>query len=150
MGDWGTGFYTALDKEPGQDFGAIPFPGAENVFVFSADVFPLVAGVENQAAAEEFLITVADSTTQTRFNAIKGSLPARTDAVDLSDFTELQRKSFGDFTSRDRVSVVHGFKPNEVMAMLYEAVADMASDGDKELLLHYLEANYASLREIPR
>jgi glucose/mannose transport system substrate-binding protein len=149
MGDWGTGFFTAQGKEPNKDFGAIPFPGAENIFVFSADVFPLVAGVENQAAAEEFLITVADSTTQARFNRIKGSLPARTDA-DSTDFTLLQQSSFADFTSQDRVSVVHGFKPDDVMAMLYEAAADLASDGDKEILLHYLEANYASLREIPR
>ncbi len=149
MGDWATGFYKAQGLTPGEDFGAIPFPGTGGVFVFSADVFPLVTGTEQGQAAEEFIVTVGDRVAQEEFNKIKGSLPARIDAS-LEGFTDLQMQSFADFNAGIRIPVVHGLKPDDIMALAADTELEMVEFADPQPMLNYLKANYVTLQQVPR
>lgn len=74
-GDWAN---AQLERELDDGtVGYAPFPGTEDLFVFTSDSFPLPVDAEHPVEAEELLRTIASEDCQRRFNQIKGSIPAR-------------------------------------------------------------------------
>jgi glucose/mannose transport system substrate-binding protein len=77
MGDWASGLLS--DELSSGAVVARPFPQTDDVFVFTADTFPLPAGVEHREQVLGFLETIASPGAQRVFSSVKGSLPARND-----------------------------------------------------------------------
>lgn len=77
MGDWANGYI--LEQRWGDQIASMPFPGTEDIFVFTSDTFPLPVSARHPEAARELLRTIASKEAQKAFSEIKGSIPARDD-----------------------------------------------------------------------
>jgi glucose/mannose transport system substrate-binding protein len=83
MGDWVAGYLsTTLGLTPGEDFAWGDFPGTAGKFMWLSDTFGLPVGAPNEAAAIAWLRLVGSLEAQNTFNPLKGSIPARIDAVE--------------------------------------------------------------------
>jgi glucose/mannose transport system substrate-binding protein len=81
MGDWAAGYLTTTKKlEPGKGFGYMASPGTAGVFNMLSDSFGLPKGVKNKENVMAWLKLLGSTQGQDAFNALKGSIPARTDA----------------------------------------------------------------------
>jgi len=144
QGDWGTGMLAAK-FELGVEFDVMPFPGTSDLFIFSQDVLPIVAGTPNRAATQELLNTIATEELQIEFNRIKGQLPALT-GMDVSSLNSAQQAVYAHFdNAAARIPVVHGYKPDDVMKDLSAIEKTMIETQDTEELKTYLTANYGLL-----
>jgi glucose/mannose transport system substrate-binding protein len=96
MGDWAEGLLTdALARGSVQ---SSVFPGTEEVFVFTADAFPLPVATPHPAEAEAFLRTISSGAAQLAFSREKGSIPARTDFDAELDPRSIQKRWQFDHT----------------------------------------------------
>jgi glucose/mannose transport system substrate-binding protein len=91
IGDWAGG-QLSFELEHGT-VRTVPFPGSEEVYVFTSDTFPLPVHGEHTAEAEALLETIASREAQRIFSAEKGSIPARRD-VWLNDVDTKRRSDF--------------------------------------------------------
>jgi glucose/mannose transport system substrate-binding protein len=83
MGDWAR---ASLERIPGLDFGAVPFPGTDQTFVFTTDTFGFPTGARHPDGLRRLLRFFGSTEGQDTFNPIKGSIPARSDA-DITKYT---------------------------------------------------------------
>lgn len=82
MGDWVAGYLsTTLGLTAGEDYGWADFPGTQGTFTWLSDTFGLPVGAPNESAAIAWLRLIGSVEGQNIFNPLKGSIPARTDAV---------------------------------------------------------------------
>jgi glucose/mannose transport system substrate-binding protein len=82
MGDWVAGYLsTTLELTPGTDYGWTDFPGTQGVFMWLSDTFGLPVGAPNREATIAWLRLLGSVEGQNTFNPLKGSIPARLDAV---------------------------------------------------------------------
>jgi glucose/mannose transport system substrate-binding protein len=82
MGDWVAGYLsTTLELTPGTDYGWADFPGTQGVFMWLSDTFGLPVGAPNRDATIAWLRLLGSVEGQNTFNPLKGSIPARLDAV---------------------------------------------------------------------
>lgn len=82
MGDWVAGYLTTtLGLTAGEDYGWADFPGTAGEFTWLSDTFGLPVGAPNEAAAIAWLRLIGSVEGQNTFNPLKGSIPARIDAV---------------------------------------------------------------------
>lgn len=92
MGNWAAGMYrNAEDFEFEEDWGWLPFPGTEDMYVWHLDSFMFPQDGDAPVKAEAFAELIGDADLQVDFNNFKGSIPLRTD-IDgsrLNDFLEL-------------------------------------------------------------
>ena len=79
MGDWSEGFYVSKGYIPGMDFGWIPTPGTEGVFMMLSDNFGLPKEAPNRDHAVNWLRLCISKEGQDIFNPMKGSIPSRLD-----------------------------------------------------------------------
>jgi ABC-type glycerol-3-phosphate transport system substrate-binding protein len=73
MGDWANG---VLADDLDDSVKSVPFPGTEQLFVYTSDTFPLPIGTEHPREAEALLDTIASPDAQIAFSEKKGSIPA--------------------------------------------------------------------------
>jgi glucose/mannose transport system substrate-binding protein len=146
-GDWING-----EIGPELDSGAVarlPFPmaqGLPDVYVFTADTFPLPVGAPHSRETLELLETMAGPNAQAEFSRIKGSIPARTDAfTSLASSDALDRRA--EFDRPDVVKVVATsglFPPYYPTGTLFELVAAVMAKGAGTTEIHqamtYLQA----------
>lgn len=95
MGDWVNGYLLEEDWE--LQIGSMPFPGTDDVFVFTSDTFPLPVDARHPEAARDLLRTFASFDAQKAFSEIKGSIPARLDVPiegPLASLAEATRLAF--------------------------------------------------------
>lgn len=87
MGDWVKAEFANAGKLPNRDYICFPYPGTYNKFIFISDLFSLPHGRDEQKHTQMLLAkTLMERDVQEKFNLIKGSIPARTDAsVDQLD-----------------------------------------------------------------
>lgn len=97
MGDWAYGELIHAGLKENQDFGWVCSPGTDGAFIVVSDAFTLAKGAVDLPEAEAWLETVGSKEAQETFNALKGSIPARTD-VDLTHFGAYQHWSVACFT----------------------------------------------------
>jgi glucose/mannose transport system substrate-binding protein len=75
MGDWANPLLK--DELEAETVVAVPFPGTEELYVYTSDTFPLPIGVDHAAETVELLKTFASKDAQIVFSQNKGSIPAR-------------------------------------------------------------------------
>jgi glucose/mannose transport system substrate-binding protein len=92
----------------GTDFGYVPYPGTENLFLTVVDSFVVANDAKDPRNARAFLATIGSKSTQLAFSREKGSVPLRSD-VDVSSLPPYQRSSAQAF-NHDQVllSITHG------------------------------------------
>jgi glucose/mannose transport system substrate-binding protein len=138
MGDWANGnLQDALKRD---EVRAVPFPGTEPFFVFTADTFPLPIHAPNREETREFLLTIASREAQNRFSAEKGSMPARIKVADpsmLGRYADQAEK----FTNATKLLATSGlFPPYYPVQKLEDAlVAMIAGDAGPAAITAALE-----------
>ena len=117
MGDWAAGYLTTTQGlTPGEDFGYAASPGTEGVFMWLSDSFGLPTGVENRDNTIAWLSVLGSLEGQNAFNPLKGSIPARIDAVDAAPdlYNAYLQSAAADWSSNTLVgSLAHGAAANE-------------------------------------
>jgi glucose/mannose transport system substrate-binding protein len=117
MGDWAAGYMTTtLGLEPGEGYGYMAAPDTDGVFMWLSDSFGLPVGASNTDAALAWLAVLGSVEGQNAFNQLKGSIPARNDAVsaDPDGYNAYLLSAADDWDSNVLVgSLVHGTAANE-------------------------------------
>jgi glucose/mannose transport system substrate-binding protein len=117
MGDWAAGYMTAiLGLEPGVGFNWAPAPGNAGTFMWLSDSFGLPVGAPNRENTVAWLTMLGSLEGQNTFNPLKGSIPARIDAVAAApELYDAYLQSAGaDWASNNLAgSLVHGVVANE-------------------------------------
>ena len=114
MGDWAAGYMTTtLGLDPTTDFGWLPSPGTDGVFIALSDSFGLPKGAPNRDNVIAWLSLLGSKDGQDAFNPLKGSIAARIDS-DLSKYSVYGQSAAADWKS-DTIagSLQHGFAANE-------------------------------------
>jgi glucose/mannose transport system substrate-binding protein len=129
MGDWVAGYLsTTLGLTAGTDYGWTNFPDTQGTFMWLSDTFGLPVGAPNQNAAIAWLKMLGSVEGQNTFNPLKGSIPARMDAV--GEAPTLYNK-YLQFTAKewanDRLvgSMMHGVVANERFMGDFNQVIDI-------------------------
>jgi glucose/mannose transport system substrate-binding protein len=153
-GDWAKGNFVTRGWKPDEDFGVVPFPNPGNVFVYTADTFPLPLGVIHRAETIELLGTFASVEGQVAFNQIKGSIPARTDIgpADLpGELDSMHRQTMQEFQKAlDNGTLAlarTGLQKPNTMLGLDQMVRDSLAQGNILRIRQYLQANYPTLAQ---
>ena len=133
MGDWTYGELAKAGLKENQDFGWVSSPGTEGAFLAVVDGFTLAKDAPHLDEAIAWLEMVGSKEAQETFNAMKGSIPVRTD-VDKSKLGVYQRWSMDSF-DRDVLlaSCVHGeVVPASFQQELNEAISLFVADRNVE------------------
>jgi len=133
MGDWVAGYYTSLGLVPDEDYGYVPSPGTDGVFMMLSDSFGLPKGAPNRDNAIKWLTVAGSQEGQDAFNPLKGSIPARTDG-DRSLYDTYLLSAMDDFASNDITpSLIHGAAASEGWSTaLQDAMTLFVADLDVE------------------
>jgi len=117
MGDWAAGYLTTTQGlEPDVDYGYAASPGTDGVFMWLSDSFGLPVGAPHPDNTVAWLRLLGSLEGQNTFNPLKGSIPARTDAVDAEpDLYNAYLQSTAADWSEDVLvgSLAHGTAANE-------------------------------------
>lgn len=117
MGDWAAGYMTTtLGLTPGEGYGYAASPDTGGVFMWLSDSFGLPAGVANRDNAVAWLALLGSVEGQNAFNPLKGSIPARVDAVAAAPnlYNKYLQDTSAAWASDTLVgSLVHGTAANE-------------------------------------
>jgi glucose/mannose transport system substrate-binding protein len=117
MGDWAAGYMsTTLGLTPGEGFGYAPAPSTAGNFLWLSDSFGLPVGAPNPEATLAWLKVLGSIDGQNAFNPLKGSIPARVDAVDAAPdlYNAYLQSAAADWGSNTLApSLVHGTAANE-------------------------------------
>jgi glucose/mannose transport system substrate-binding protein len=129
MGDWAAGYMTAtLGLEPGTGFGWAPSPGTGGTFMWLADSFGLPVGAPNRDNAIAWLTTLGSLEGQNAFNPLKGSIPARTDAVAANPdlYNAYSQSAAADWGSNSLAgSLWHGVVANDNFKNNFSQIMDI-------------------------
>jgi glucose/mannose transport system substrate-binding protein len=133
MGDWTYGELAKAGLKENQDFGWVSFPGTEGAFLAVVDGFTLAKDAPHLAEAVAWLEMVGGKEAQEAFNALKGSIPVRTD-VDKSKLSAYQRWSMASFHNDALLaSCVHGEAvPASFQQELNDAISLFVADRNEE------------------
>ena len=133
MGDWTYGELAKAGLKENQDFGWVSSPGTEGAFLAVADGFTLAKGAPHLAEAVAWLEMVGSKEAQEAFNALKGSIPVRTD-VDKGKFGAYQQWSMASFDHDVLLaSCVHGEAvPATFQQELNDAIGLFVADRNME------------------
>lgn len=108
MGDWAKGYFVANDAEANVDYGALPTPGTEGIFIVVTDTFGLPDGAPNRGNAVNWLRMLGSVEGQNAFNPLKGSIPARVD-VPTDPYDAISLQAMDDFADDVLIpSAAHG------------------------------------------
>lgn len=116
MGDWAKGYFTANGLVPDVDFGGIPSPGTEGIFMVVTDTFGLPKNAPNRDNVLRWLELLGSAEGQTAFNPLKGSIPARVDTT-REPYDSISLRFMDDFaTNALTPSIAHGSAVEESFA----------------------------------
>lgn len=126
-GDWDKGYMVSVGWTPGVDFGLSGPPGADDLFVYGADVFGLPSTAPHPELAEAFLTVVVSKEGQVAFNKYKGATPVRSDVRDQLD-------ALGQ-TSLDALLNAKVLSPSHANSDWDAAIGQFSMDGDQAAML---------------
>jgi glucose/mannose transport system substrate-binding protein len=107
---------TTLGLVPGEGFGYAPAPDTAGTFLWLSDSFGLPVGAANRDNTVAWLKLLGSLEGQNAFNPLKGSIPARTDAVAAAPelYNAYLQSAAADWGSNRLVgSLAHGTAANE-------------------------------------
>jgi glucose/mannose transport system substrate-binding protein len=147
MGDWAHGYMLNKGAEVDVDYGYVPAPGTDGVFMWLSDSFGLPKGAPHRENAIAWLKVAGSKAGQDAFNPKKGSIPARTDA-DRGLYDAYLQYSIDSFASDQLApSVVHGAAANEAFMSAYgNALNVFGADLDVDTLVQSLQDASADLQ----
>ncbi len=129
MGDWVAGYLsTTLGLTPGEDYGWADFPHTEGTFTWLSDTFGLPVDAPNESAAIAWLRLLGSVEGQNTFNPLKGSIPARVDAVGaVPELYNVYLQAAADDWAHERLigSMMHGVVANERFMGDFNQVLDI-------------------------
>lgn len=97
MGDWAKGEFLNAGQTPGEDFLCYRFPGTQDQVIFNSDQFAMFdQGGEVSAEQAALATAILSPEFQIAFNAVKGSVPARTD-LDASGLDACGQQGYAEF-----------------------------------------------------
>ncbi len=144
MGDWARVSFNARGMTLGEDYGEFAFPGTEQAFVFTSDVFPLPVNSKNKAGAKRLLGTMASREGQRVMNLAKGALAARLDVMTGGDPVLQHKREL--LTTGELALALSGLLPGRVADDLGRGLADMAAQQDVEPAVLTLRSRYNLMR----
>ncbi|MBN2368437.1 carbohydrate ABC transporter substrate-binding protein [Candidatus Woesearchaeota archaeon] len=98
MGDWANGEYKVVGMKYGIDYGTFAFPGTDEEYVLTVDVFVRPKGTAHPVNSIKWLKFAGSREGQDAFNPIKGSISARMDS-DVTLYDDYQKTAIADFKS---------------------------------------------------
>lgn len=117
MGDWAAGYMTTtLGLVPGEGYGFAAAPDTTGTFMLLSDSFGLPDAAPNPDNTLAWLKLLGSLEGQNAFNPLKGSIPARTDAVAAAPdlYNAYLQSAAEDWASNTLVgSLAHGAAANE-------------------------------------
>lgn len=117
MGDWAAGYMTTtLGLTPGEGYGFAAAPGTTGTFMWLSDSFGLPVGAPNRDNTIAWLTLLGSAEGQNAFNPLKGSIPARIDALAAAPdlYNAYLQSAAADWASNTlAASLVHGAAANE-------------------------------------
>jgi glucose/mannose transport system substrate-binding protein len=131
MNDSAYGELVVDGAKEGTDFGYLPYPATDNLFLTVVDTFVMAKNAKDPQNSRAFLATIGTAPTQLAFNKQKGSTPLRTD-VDVSSLPPYQQSAARAF-AQDPVllSITHGeAKSPQFQQGFYDAIAAFAQSKD--------------------
>jgi glucose/mannose transport system substrate-binding protein len=145
MGEWARGPFIAAGMKLGVDYDEIPFPGAADVFVFSADAFGLSVDANNRYAAARLLATLGSVEGQRAISQARRTLAARTDVPPLAGDAALAR-SYALLRNGRLLMALSGLVPASVSGDLDASLAEMVDRREIEPVVQTLRSRYALLK----
>lgn len=140
MNDSVYGELRADGAEEGKDFGYVAYPETADDFLAVVDTFVVSQNTPNGQNALDFLSVIGSSKTTVAFNAVKGSVPLRTD-VSLDTMSPYQQQSAS--VLRDGsvlLSIVHGEAMSTTFQQgFYDGVSAFADSRDTNVFINTLE-----------
>ena len=143
MGDWANG---VLAAELDDSVLIEPFPGTDELFVFTADTFPLPIGTLHRPEVMALLETIASPDAQVAFSEKKGSIPAHREARpdSLEQWQQRAIQAYDTRTERERLLANSGYFPSYypevalqdalLLMTAWNVVRRPVDDADRELL----------------
>lgn len=140
MNDSVYGELVANKAVEGRDFGYVAYPGTTGSYLAIVDTFVVSADAKDGANAMKFLETIADPATSLAFNAVKGSVPIRSD-VDVSSLPPYQRQASKSlFADKILLSITHGeLMPSGFQQAMYDAVATFVQSKNQKAFIDTLQ-----------
>jgi glucose/mannose transport system substrate-binding protein len=142
VGDWAKAFFVSAGLEPDVDFGEVPFPGTQGVFVYGIGGFSMPRGSASPEAALDFLNFLATRKASDAFSADMGTSPARID-TDRSQLDVIARRTLDELSSSTltpaRVTLVQNY---DLIAELDAALRLFSENGDQAAVLSTLRSRY--------
>jgi glucose/mannose transport system substrate-binding protein len=127
-GDWDKGYVIHSGWTAGVDFGMSGPPGADDLFVYGADVFGFPSTAPHPDLSTKFLTVVASKEGQVAFNHYKGATPMRTDVRDQLD--DVGKASLDALVNAKVLSGSHANTDWD------NAIGQFAMDGDQAAMLN--------------
>ncbi|MCA9882673.1 MAG: carbohydrate ABC transporter substrate-binding protein [Anaerolineae bacterium] len=145
MGDWAAGYMTTtLGLEPGVGYGYAASPGTSGMFIWLSDSFGHPVGAPNPAVTDAWLTLLGSVEGQNAFNPLKGSIPARIDAVGAAPdlYNTYLQDAAADWASNDLAgSLAHGVAANErFMNDFNEVMNIFLASGDANATVQAMQA----------
>jgi glucose/mannose transport system substrate-binding protein len=137
-GDWATAYLRERGYVQGEDFDVAPFPGAEGIYVYTADVIAITRRGQQAEDAMRFLETSMQRDVQLAFSRAKGSIPA----LELTGEEPLSAEQFPP-ELRVRVKQFRS-APRRVMGMSGLVRPDVPFEGFRVVLQDMLLASEAT------
>jgi glucose/mannose transport system substrate-binding protein len=145
VGDWAKAFFVSAGQKPDVDFGQIPFPGSDGVFVYAIDCFSMPRGVTNVEAAADFMGFLASEEAANTFGAAMGTSFARIDA-DRSVLDPLARRTLDALSSSTltpgRMALI---KNSDFVTELDATLRSFSENADQNAVLNMLRSRYDQL-----
>ena len=140
MNDSVYGELRADGAEEGKDFGYVAYPETADQFLAVVDTFVVAQNTSNGQNALDFLAVVGSPKTTLAFNAVKGSVPLRTDVPldSLSPYQQQTARVLRD--SNVLLSIVHGEAMSTTFEQgFYDGVSAFADSRDTGVFVTALE-----------
>ena len=150
MGDFAEGYLKVKGLTPNEEFGWVPFPGSQDVFVMNSDTFAIPKGAVHRENAIKWLELVGSKAAQDAFNQKKGSIPARKDSrQDMEKYNAYQQSAAKAFREHTLVgSVTHGtVAPDKWRNELYRIIDTFIVEKDVSAAMEKFEQ--VSLEFVP-
>jgi glucose/mannose transport system substrate-binding protein len=144
MGDWTRAHFRAsANWQPDVDFGVVPMPGTQDVYVFDVDCFAQPRGALHPDDVVGFLKVAGSEAGQSAFGPLKGAVPARP-ISDTSMFDSQTKSTMNDFQTKRLLGSVPELAGPDLESELDSIMGEFADKLDIDLAMGRVALAYKS------